>query len=148
MKGRASAAERRPSVERPSVLILHEKHGNRYLLANSDQELHRAALAVLKARMEAGYFYREPEPPEDPGLTKEQVEALPASIRETAKKKLAQYLGDLRYYRDEKKLFEETQRALKEGDGRAAWEILRDRSDHEYERVELVRFEDPEELSA
>lgn len=126
----------RPQVTRPSVLVLHEKHGKQYFYVPDEEALFKAALEVLKARNCAHYYYK-PEHPKDPGITKEQVEALPEVMKAEGKKKLSTYDQEIRQYEDCLRMYETIQKTIEEGDGRAAWRILRDRNDGEYERVSL-----------
>ena len=56
-----AAVKKRIHVDCPSVLVLHEKHGERYFIVNNDAELFNAALVILKGRLEADCFYFEPK---------------------------------------------------------------------------------------
>ena len=71
-------------VHGPSVLVLREKHGNRYFDAGSDSELNRAALAILRERDTDGYWYLEPKRDEyvreDDDKTVTEFEAIAADV--------------------------------------------------------------------
>lgn len=43
-------------VTEPMVLVLREKHDNRYFLVRDDADLNRAALHILRQRYEEGYY--------------------------------------------------------------------------------------------
>jgi hypothetical protein len=44
------------------ILVLHEKHGDRYINAgDSEESIGQAANAVVKERIKAGYWYNEDE---------------------------------------------------------------------------------------
>lgn len=137
----------RPDVKKPSVLILHEKHGDRHFLVRDDAELHVTALAVLKARHKSGYYYHRPEKPKDPGITQGQYDILPEALRPEAKRRLNTYSHELRWYESESEWYESMLRVIESGDGKAAWRLLRNR-DGEYERADLVPFQNPEEYRA
>ena len=38
------------------ILILKEKHCDRYILADTDEQLHKAALALMRERLEGGWY--------------------------------------------------------------------------------------------
>lgn len=77
-----------------SVLVVHEKHGDYYYDASTDEARLKAFYSILKERNEAGYWYYRPQPPEEafnrslkPGeeefltMTEEAVEALPEALK-------------------------------------------------------------------
>lgn len=43
----------------PQIIIFHEKHGDRYYLANSDDEFYGAFLEVFVQRYTEGYWFTE-----------------------------------------------------------------------------------------
>lgn len=138
----------RPLIDRPSVLVCHEKHGDLYYHVPNDQALCRAALSILRERLEAGHWYNDPkdELPADPNLTPEQIEALPAGpIRETAKREVASYQRAVREQGDAIEMWKNIHRAIEENNGKLAWTILRDRSDWEYERVSIETLQEVED---
>jgi hypothetical protein len=47
--------------DRPQILVVREKHGNRYLPAATDEELHASALKLVTNRVEDGYWYYDDE---------------------------------------------------------------------------------------
>lgn len=127
----------RTLVNEPSVLILHEKHRNRYFVIPDDKALGEAALHVLKERMDEGYWYSEPEEPKGVGYGLKDLESLPEVLRAEGKKKLAAYKQEVMIYREQKEWWEEANEALMKRDGKLAWKCLVNRNDYEYERVEL-----------
>ncbi len=139
----SSARAPRPAVEEPSLLVCHEKHGNAYFYVPDEAALFEAALKILEGRHKAGYFYADPESgrPADPGVTRAQVEAMgQGHVRQEALKALQRHDDDVRWWKHLKEQWAEIQRALKERDGRLAWRLLRERSDHEYENVSVERL--------
>lgn len=133
----------RPIIDRPSVLVCHEKHGQLYYHAPNDAALCRAALSILRMRLEAGHWYNDPtdELPPNPNMTDEQIAALPAGpIRDTAIREVARYRSAVREQGDAIEMFADIKKAIEENNGKLAWRILRDRSDYEYERVSIEQL--------
>jgi hypothetical protein len=144
------------------IVIAEEKHATRYLDASDDQALARSALKLLTERLQAGYWYHEPEVLFEPApgeelLTQEQVDALPTQAlrdQEAAKVTRAGRRGraeqDYRRWYDEVKRFVETKdlSMVTVGRGRferlvpKVWLLLEERSDYEYESVELEGVEE------
>jgi len=134
--------EQRPIIREPHVLVFKEKHGDRYFHVPDDAALFAAALSVLTERKKEGYWYYKPEKkPEPPDVTEEQVATLPKSVQVNATVKIRAYKDALRRYEEEVEDFEEIERAVREKDGRAAWQILSDHGDGEYEGYDLERYE-------
>lgn len=137
----------RPDVRKPSVLILHEKHGDKHFLVRDDAEPHATAMSILRARNKCGYFYFRPEKPKDVGITQKQYDGLPDALKPEAKRKLTSYARELRWYENESEWYETMLRVVESGDGKRAWRLLKSR-DGEYERADLVPFQDPVEYRA
>jgi len=119
------------------ILIAKEKHGTRYFDATGDK-LYSAALKLLTERWEEGYWYEEPEEPENPNIDLEKV---PESLKEISTQYLVQYDYDLKYYEQEKDLFDSIKRAVDGKSGKLAWSCLQCRNNGEYESVELEESE-------
>ena len=137
----------RPIIREPKVLVFKEKHGDRYFNIPDDKTLFRVSLKILTERFEAGYWYYKPgdeDKPKAPDFTKEQVAAMPDSLREGATKKLVSYQGELRRWERDSEDFNNVKKAVETKDGRLAWQCLLDYSDGEYQRCSLEQLEDPE----
>lgn len=131
----------RPIIEQPTLVILHEKHGQWHFLVQNDEDLFRVALSVVRGRQKQGYWYEKAGPkPTEPGFTAAEIEKLPKALQADAQKKLQAYERDLRYWQEVNQNHQDITKCLAENDGRLAWRILRDRSDDEYERVSLERL--------
>lgn len=130
-----------PVVDRPMLVVLREKHGDGYYLVRDLDELHRTALGILRGRHEQDIWYFEPREPKKPEVG--DPEELPKALRGVAREKLRFYEQEQARYEEEKDWFNRMSRALVLLDGRAAWELLQERADHEYEGIDLERFEDP-----
>ena len=126
----------RPFVDGRSVLVLKEKHSDRYFVVDNDEELFAAAVMVLRGRLKAGHFYYDPgEPPPGPDFSQADADKLPASLREAAMSQFRRHEDKLRSYAHDKQEWDDINLACASADGRAAWRILRNRGDHEYESV-------------
>lgn len=150
-------------VDSVRILIEHGKHATSYYLVDTLERLDKAALSILRMRHEMGYIY-EPEEPynfdkEAYELTDEQLDAIPIESvradltkrRERAQRTLKESEVELREYNELLELLDQDstiysrevtvrengQYVKKPGKASKAWEILRDRGDYEYERVEL-----------
>ena len=73
------------------ILVLEEKHGNRYFDASTDKLLAQASLIVLKERYEEGGWYFKPSEPSKPDFTEEQASELPPSLKPAAMEFLRLY---------------------------------------------------------
>lgn len=128
----------RPFVEGRSVLVLKEKHADRYFVVDDDEQLFAAAVLVLRGRLKAGHFYYDPGgPPQGPDFSQEDADKLPASLREAALSQFRRHEEKLRVYAHDKQEWDDINLVCSTADGRAAWRILRARSDHEYEYVQV-----------
>ena len=127
----------RKVVEGRTVVVLREKHGNRYFVVDNDEELYALSLSIVRGRLASGYFYHEPgDPPVPPDYTEEDVLKMPRSLQAEARKKVQDYKVKSRYWDDERDSWHDINEACASANGRLAWEILRDR-DGEYEQVSL-----------
>jgi len=127
--------------EGPKLLVCHEKHGEGYFHIPDEETLHKVALSILTGRYKQGYWYGLPSVPNPPTYdTKEKVDELKGEIHGQALKLLVRYKGELAYYQQQKEQHEDILRAVTFALGELAWEILRERSDNEYERVVLERY--------
>lgn len=132
----------RPHV--PSVLVCHEKHGNRYFNALTEEDLYKSALKIVKERSGPDYcYYNDPEEfrASPPDIPREMVNAMPPG--RTKDSLLNQWIAYKRHEADHKESVDEYQRianCIRDNDGKAAFRILCDRSDHEYERIEVEKL--------
>ncbi len=116
--------------------MCREKHVDRYFVVDSDEELYATALKILRGRLKSTYYYFDPGPkPEPPDYPEEIVHNLPLSLRALAVKKLQEYKERTSEWEKESEFWGDVNLVCSEADGRRAWGLLRDRSNHEYERV-------------
>ena len=114
-----------------TILVAKEKHGNRYFLANTEEALVKACLKLLQERL-GEYQYcidgSYPKPDFD------DVNALPESLRESAKVVLDRYNNNQKQNNDLIAYCNSVEKAIKEKDDSAVI-LLFQRRDHEYENV-------------
>ena len=123
------------------ILVFEEKHGTRYFAAKTKEQLFAACLMILKQRNEQGWYPAPSRKPDRPDFDEESIPNLPESMQETAKKKYQSYKTNLRYYEGYRYTKELVEKAVAENNGALAYEILEDRSDGEYERMQVMRTE-------
>ena len=132
------------------ILILNDKGGDRYFLAEPEAKLHAAALLILKERIDPKYpFIVEPETPEIPEgmLEPAQLDALPeGEIKKIARGQRKNYDLLMRQYDNDLDQWKRIQKAIKEKDGKAAYKILQERQHHEYEDFTIDDVEDATKL--
>ncbi len=133
----------RPTVREPSVLVLKEKHGEQYFLVQSDQDLHRIALTIVKGRLKDRWYYdpSEEDLPKKPELTEDEVAAMkPSGIKKMAEGQIGVYKAAMRHREIACEDYAGMVKALQAEDGRGAWNFLRNRRDHEYEGFSIERL--------
>ena len=88
------------TINKPHVLILHEHHGDRHLLVQSEDDLYRLALEILDWRFGGeknnyGYYVLEkPEEPPTNGIVfdEESIQQLPSEeLKKFARKQRENY---------------------------------------------------------
>lgn len=114
-----------------------EKHDSTRFVILNDEELDAVCLYMLQERLRQGYWYHKPKEPEQPTYTKEEAENLKGPAREAALQELKTYTSAKRRHEDNGDEWDQIQKTVKNKDGKEAFNILRSRSDHEYERFEL-----------
>lgn len=128
------------------LLILHEKHGEYHYHIPDEATLFQVSLMILTGRHKSGYWYYKPDFSKnyyDKGIhTQADVDKIEnPALKEEAAKLLKAYLREQACKQEELDQYERIEKAIQENNGRAAWEILYDeRSDGEYERVELTEY--------
>ena len=129
-------------VIQPTIVVVEEKHGNRYFIANTQQELFDISLKLVKERFEAGYFGEKTSLPLAPEYTRAEAEALKPGIRSAVLKTITKWENDVLEIKNDNEMFERAERAIAKKDGKEALMILADRSDYQYENVTLEIPED------
>lgn len=126
------------------ILVLEEKHGTTFLNASTDAKLHKAALSVVKSRLDPEYgFYCEEDPPESENITQADIDKLPDGRgKNLLVAQLKNYERDLKEYEQINQNYSNAKKAVKTHDGKTAWRILQSRSGWEYEGVYLAEVKD------
>ncbi len=126
------------------ILIAHEKHGNRFFDASTEELRNKAALFLLTERFKDGFWYYEPEPPDSEGiLTEEQIAALPTeALRNQEFTKLRQYKRAQKQYEANDKVYYQIEQAVKNKDATFAYKLLMSRTSYEYENITIEELEE------
>ncbi len=126
----------------PSVLVLKEKHGTAYYHVPDEATLHRVALLILKGRQKSGYWYDKPKKPKALDYTDENEirTTLRGHVQMMALSALVGYEQEMREYEQDRDQYADIQEAILRENGALAWEILQERSKHEYEQVSLEPY--------
>lgn len=126
----------------PQLLVLKDKHEDSYYLVNDVDALWRTALAILEKRIKDRYIQepyalRENQVEE---VSDDIIDKLPDAMRAKAyKDKAYNQKAKTRHDRDVAQ-WADIQKALKDGNGVLAYEVLRDRKDAEYEGFSFERL--------
>jgi hypothetical protein len=113
-------------ITKPCLLVVHEKHGDRYFHIKDDVTLHRAALKLLSER-EADGYYKPSVGPAALGYTEGDLSNMPESLRDPAARMLKAHKQACVTYMAEVKDYGAITRIIAERDGAAAWTVLRNR---------------------
>lgn len=146
----------RPFV--PGVIVLEEKHGTYYYDGSTIEKCRAVALSVLRQRDKEGYWYHHPDQLWPNGASGEAPfsEEKLATIAELceqlgddsslrdAKRKNNSWARERREYTDALSWWEDKEQALAENDGNAAWTLLMERADYQYESFRKERFQSVE----
>ncbi len=132
------ARRERVYVEGRSVLVLREKHGERYYVVDNDQELFKVALNIVRGRLKEGHWYHPPgDPPVPPDYAEEDILKMPKSLQAEARKKVQDYKSRSRSWDDANEDWLQVNEVCSSGDGRKAMQLLESRGDWEYEGFSL-----------
>lgn len=125
------------------ILIAKEKHSTRYFDASTPELLAESAFKLLKERWDDGYWYELDDPPKEKEvLSEEQIAALPTeSLRNQESQKRKNYLREVYNWQSDEKQYLSIKDCVENGLKNRAWKLLQNRSDYEYENVELEYLE-------
>lgn len=134
-------------ITEPSIVVFHEKHGDRYFLVNNQEDLEALAVHMVLERAGMGYwYYFESEKPTEPKVSKAEGLKLGGRLTEASVLEWIDYERNLREYNYEQK-DSETLDKIKGGwkspeIRKLALRFLENRRDSEYEGFDV---ESPEE---
>lgn len=134
----------------PFLLVFKEKHGSYHFLIRSIPELFEISLKILTERFEEGWYNVGVIPTLDElfqkavGVGVEAFDALPQGIKDNLKSKAEMARKDYAYYTEEAQFLESVEKAVNDRDGKAAFQLINDRRDYEYEGFEYEHFSNVE----
>lgn len=125
------------------ILIAKEKYSTRYFDASTPELLAESAFKLLKERWDDGYWRDLDDPPKDKDiLSEEQIAVLPTeNLRNSESQKRKEFLKEFRYWEESMAEYRAVANCIKNNLKNQAWNLLRNRSDYEYENVELETLE-------
>jgi hypothetical protein len=134
--------------EFPAVLVMKEKHGDRYLAAFDEDQLLASSLAIFLERATGTYrYYDAPDDlPAEPDFP-ESLDGVPGSLRAAAVKQWKLYRQRRFYGAQAQADWKLIEKALAERDGALALGVLYARADAQYEGFEVVPLEQPKVAS-
>ncbi len=127
------------------ILVFNEKHADRYFVVLNQQELESACWKILSERFHEGCWYYAPEEsdkPKAPDYTMEQAKQLKGEAQKAAIREVVSYNSKLRTWDREQNQYIRIKNAVESKDTKAAYELLKERGDYEYEGLSLEQSED------
>jgi len=126
------------------ILIFKEKHGDRYFLVSTEEEMKLICKKIFEERDAQGWYSWQvnQKEPVKPDFEEASIENLPKSMKDDATKKWKDYKRELSNFKELQENLELYKRA-KEGDATACYYFLDEQRDGEYEGYS---FEDPEDF--
>lgn len=119
------------------ILIEHNKYGENYYSIPTLNDLYKVSLHILEERLENKFFCKS-NIPEKLDYTYYDIEKLPESFRKDAKSKLDGRNKYIKECEEANKEFDLIEKALNEKNGQLALQILKNRIDFEYEKIEII----------
>jgi hypothetical protein len=125
------------------IIIFHEKHGDRYFDASTQDKINAACHKIVLERLDDKRYSLKPSlwSVAEPELTRDQVENLPnGSVRREAERQWKEWEN----YEYNKRAEEQDISALKRiqaGDKELAYKFLHSRRHNEYERFTIKEVE-------
>lgn len=154
---------RLPTNSNKHILVCHEDDIERYFDASTPEAFAKSCLAILTYRVRDYGYYEKWDIPEEPAglLSPAQIEALPTEeLRHQEASKRRAFRSRVTRYEEHNAQIDEALKVIEEQDTELievrrkfkpevvlgyetrASRILSNRSDHEYEHVELERLEE------
>lgn len=125
----------------PLLVVQKQKHVTNYYLAHDRDELMRVFVAMLRNNQKAQYYYKPDKPVLKDALTAEQIAALPERLQESERRRLDDNRRAMAEYEHDLENWNNIQKAIKDSDGEAAYQVLHDRRDAEYEGWDFETLE-------
>lgn len=128
------------------ILIAAERHGTRYFDASTDVKLAQACCKLLRERLAALYYDPGPAPTAET-IGDAVIAGLPPDVQVTANRHNMLLAADRKQHAKAVSFLSLVQEVLaapqilRSGKQVRAWSLLRSRTDHQYEAVELEELE-------
>lgn len=127
------------------LLVLHGKHEPLYYFIGNLSDLHQTTLAILQMHYEDQMYadtleWAEEDPPEAPEIPK-GTEFANKRMQRANDFAWEDYAENVKMHKSAKHFARLLEIALRNKDGWLAYELIRQRSTHEYERVTLHQFQ-------
>jgi hypothetical protein len=129
-----------PVITKHNVLVVREKHGDRYFYIQDTTDLHNAALRLVTERLNDGWYGLE-DGPKELDYTEADLPKMPLSVRANAAIALKRHAAACDTYLRAVGEHGKIVKAVGDRDGAAAWGILESRKYNEYEVLNLESFE-------
>ena len=128
-----------------SIVIFHEKHGDRHFIVNTMQELEKVALKIVLERNEEGWYSFDYDQPVEPKVSVEEAKKLGmAGVVAAVEREWSDYKYNKKQYEDGIRLKAALDKIVKNKDGEIALQFLNSMKDGEYERFEVISGEELE----
>jgi len=128
------------ALHRQYIIVLREKHGERYFAANTTEHIGRACLKVIQERKEEGYYESYSEEPEQPKHRPDEFEDDP-HLKKTVEEQWGDYRQKLASHRESMRQEEELERILSDQDYHGAKVFLEGRNGYCYEGFSICLAE-------
>jgi len=126
------------------IIVVKEKHGTRYFAADSTEQIGLVAVQLVKERYNMGYFEAPSDPPVEPTRKPEDFPD-DEDLRIVVEKQWREYQSDKKQHLENVETARAVVAALN-GNYIAAYLLLKDRHDYEYEGFEIEELEELEEV--
>jgi hypothetical protein len=120
------------------ILVFMEKHGNRYFLAETKEQVYDACLKILKER---AWMFVEPKEPELEDEHQDMVFEPGSIFEKTQVDIIKRNQNKILAYNETMNQYKLARFAVDQNNGRIAWRVINDRYDHEYERYDFEHLE-------
>jgi hypothetical protein len=125
-----------------SIVIFHEKHGDRHFIVNTMQELEKVALKIVLERNEEGWYSFDYDQPVEPKVSVEDAKKLGmASVVAAVEREWSDYKYSKKQYEDGIRLKAALDKIEENKDGAVALQFLNSMKDGEYEAFEVISGE-------
>lgn len=123
--------------EKGRILVFREKHGNRYFLAETKEQVYDACLKILKER---AWMFAEPKEPELEDEHQDMVFEPGSIFEKTQVDIIKRNQNKILAYNETMNQYKLVRFAVDQNNGRIAWRVINDRYD-EYERYDFEHLE-------